>query len=198
MSIKKRFEQIEAEKPEGPKKTSLLEKFSFKRKLEIEGVAREQLPAEKIAPKTNPKSTVNQTPEVKVTHVYRPENEKAPVQTKPVVDESKIELENLAQEIEIAEQRKRTRAAQQQVIQTQKKLEQTKREQLEDARQRVESAKSKVFWGVIAVVVFGFIAYQLSKSGGMGRRGSGGDFLWLILAIVAGVFGRRRSWWDRW
>jgi len=194
LSSKKRFQQIETTKPSESKKTSILDKFSFKRKLEIEGVEREKIPVEK-APRSS-----NQTPEVKITRVYQPNTGKPSASSAPVkadLKESKVELDNLAREIELAEQKKHAREVQQKAVQVQKNVEQNKKAQLEEAQQRAESAKNKILLAIIVIPILGYIVIQLAKTAGTGQRGGiGSELFWLIITIALGGYGRRR--WNRW
>jgi len=181
LSSKKRFESIETSLPETPKKLSFLQKFSFKRKLEIEGIERENTkPAEEVTAK------VEKAPR-------RPE----PVQTSParaISKETKVELESLAQEIEIAEERARAQESQQKIAQVQKKAEVDKKVQLEEARSQAESAKTKIFLGILAIPVLAFLVYQASKTIGTGERGGSANFLFIVIVILGVLFRRRRRW----
>lgn|GEM_PF-2046190 len=195
MSSKKRFENIEAPKPDDPKKPSILDRFSFKRKLEIEGVEREKLPEAKLANKSS-----NQAVHARTKQGHQPAQSRssAPVPTvKPILNEAKAELDSLAKEIEFAEQRKRARETQKHVVQVQQKVEQDKKLQLEEAKQRADSATSKILLAIIGIPILAYIVIQAAKSVGAGQRGGiGSELIWLIVAIVLGGYGRNR--WNRW
>ena len=174
--IRKRFEQIETSTADDHKKKSFLDKFKFKRKLELDGIEREKLPAES-SPKPIQKKETNDLGRPQI----RPNNQ------------VKVELNSLGQEIEIAEQRKLERQAQQEVLQEQKRKVLEREIQLDMTKEKAQQAKSKLFWSFIVIAVAVFTLYQLSKTNLSGRGSP--DIIFFIFMIVAAIFGRGRGRW---
>ncbi|NDD91235.1 hypothetical protein EBZ37_04030 [bacterium] len=189
MSTKKRFEQIEPQAPSDQKKSSFLGKLSFRRKIELEGVAREHIP--------DPPAPVA-TPEVKVTHVYQTEE----VEATPTA-EVEPNWDSLVRDIEIAEDRKHKREAEMKATREKKITEAEIQERIQTLKVRAETAKIKLIAGLIVVPVVLYICFHLfqflsNMRHSSLRHGSGASYALYIfisvLASLAGVAGRRRRW----
>jgi hypothetical protein len=179
LSTKKRFEQIESRNGDEPKKPTLLERVSFKRKLEIEGVARENIPQEKVVQKALAPKT-----EIRKIQVNQPQV------GKPAT---------FAREVELAEQMNRTRQIPQsnnaQLLQ--KNIQYDQKTKLDEAQQKAEAAKSKILMALIIIPILAYIVYKVSGTVGTGSmRGRGGSIIMLVISVVLGGLGSRRR--NRW
>lgn len=185
MSPKRRFDKIEP--APAPKKESLLQKFSFRRKLELEGVPREQVePKEEITDK-----------------VQRPaaaEISSAGPRPAP---------RTVGEDVQRAEQQARSPAPRPRPASTvpvarippnaaDRELE------LQLARNRASEARFRLLGGAVAVVAIGAAIYFMWKNPNSSfHRGTenGGrrevfEFVVLIIAVaISAIFGRGRRRW---
>lgn len=177
MSSKKRFENIEP--PQPPKKSSLLGKFSFKRKLELPGVEREE--------------------EITLKVEKKPEPKPAPAPPRTISPETKTELKSLAEEIEIAEARAKNTATQQKAAAAVKREVVNREAALQTAQASADSAKSRLLVWLLVIVAAGFILWAVSRPNtGDGRHGSWANVLYFLVVILGGAFGGSRYRRNRW